>query len=455
MKIIHLSLMLALSASFCACSNMPQAKKEVHLSGQLFNMGTRTVTMQYDGAASIIGDSKDIQLITDAEGRFDTIITLDKPTYFNISRNTLYLTPGDNLNMYISTNNEAAKFSGKGAEANTYLKYRLFPKAGSYLAGGANLRSDWPTTKCLFDSLAELRRQQLDTLRQVSDEFKDLERARIDGDIANSYLMYPMYSNWLRSSKEKSDAKKYTEEFNNELTPHLQAIYRRITDDKYLDVSVVRDVLYYIVNPEGELQKKWASDITISKYVRELYTSAALVKELRNHVDEQTLVTARETIAQMENKEFAKEVNIKIEQSSKLLKGQPAIDFEFSDLDGNNYKLSDFKGKVLYIDFWATWCGPCIQESPFFEKLAREYADKDVEFLVISTDKSIRAWKSFLNAHKKELKQYNTIDETVRTEWSLYYIPRFIIIDKEFNIFNSYAPRPSATETKELLNSLL
>ena len=97
----------------------------------------------------------------------------------------------------------------------------------------------------------------------------------------------------------------------------------------------------------------------------------------------------------------------------------------------------------------------CIQESPFFEKLAREYADKDVEFLVISTDKSMRAWKSFLNAHKKELKQYNTIDETVRTEWSLYYIPRFIIIDKEFNIVNSYAPRPSATETKELLNSLL
>ena len=62
----------------------------VHLKGQLFDMGSQNVRMRFDGAASMLGDSRDILLKTDAAGYFDTTFVLKEPTYYTISRNTLY-----------------------------------------------------------------------------------------------------------------------------------------------------------------------------------------------------------------------------------------------------------------------------------------------------------------------------------------------------------------------------
>jgi hypothetical protein len=110
---------------------------KVHLKGQLIGMGTTSVNMQYDGAAAIVGDSRDLTLHTDKNGCFDTTFVLKQPTYYNISRNTLYLSPGDDLTVRITTNNREATFTGRGAEANEYMKDRLFPKSGSCCQCGA------------------------------------------------------------------------------------------------------------------------------------------------------------------------------------------------------------------------------------------------------------------------------------------------------------------------------
>lgn len=185
--------MLAAGTLLAACQQQP-APTTVHLKGQLLDMGTTEVPMRYDGAASLVGDSRNIMLRTDAEGRFDTVVTVTEPTYYTISRNTLYLTPGDDLTLRITQDNREATFSGQGAEVNTYLKDRLFPKGGSFLEGGSNLRADFAQTKALVDSLAAVRRARLDTLSGASDEFKRLEGARITADVVNSYLSYPSYA---------------------------------------------------------------------------------------------------------------------------------------------------------------------------------------------------------------------------------------------------------------------
>lgn len=100
----------------------------VHLKGQLFDMGSQNVRMRFDGAASMLGDSRDILLKTDAAGYFDTTFVLKEPTYYTISRNTLYLTPGDDMTIKVTQTNTEAEFSGIGAEANNYMKFRLFRK---------------------------------------------------------------------------------------------------------------------------------------------------------------------------------------------------------------------------------------------------------------------------------------------------------------------------------------
>lgn len=71
------------------------------------------------------------------------------------------------------------------------MKYRLFPKEGSFHSGGRNIRGTFNETRLLIDSLANIRRKQLDSLTAASKEFKELEFARITADIINNYLCYP------------------------------------------------------------------------------------------------------------------------------------------------------------------------------------------------------------------------------------------------------------------------
>ena len=166
------------TAALCCClgscnsGTKQELANTVHLKGQLLDMGSQNVRMRFDGAASMLGDSRDILLKTDAAGYFDTTFVLKEPTYYTISRNTLYLTPGDDMTIKVTQTNTEAEFSGIGAEANNYMKFRLFPKGGSYLEAGGNLRGDFVSTKALVDSLAAIRMHTLDTLSNVSDAFK-------------------------------------------------------------------------------------------------------------------------------------------------------------------------------------------------------------------------------------------------------------------------------------------
>ena len=112
----------------CNSGTKQELANTVHLKGQLLDMGSQNVRMRFDGAASMLGDSRDILLKTDAAGYFDTTFVLKEPTYYTISRNTLYLTPGDDMTIKVTQTNTEAEFSGIGAEANNYMKFRLFSR---------------------------------------------------------------------------------------------------------------------------------------------------------------------------------------------------------------------------------------------------------------------------------------------------------------------------------------
>ena len=68
------------------------------------------------------------------------------------------------------------------------------------------------------------------------------------------------------------------------------------------------------------------------------------------------------------------------------LRGQPAPDFELKSLDGKNVKLSDFRGKAVLLNFWATWCGPCKIEMPWFVELQKQYGPQGLEVVGVAMD---------------------------------------------------------------------
>jgi thiol-disulfide isomerase/thioredoxin len=129
-----------------------------------------------------------------------------------------------------------------------------------------------------------------------------------------------------------------------------------------------------------------------------------------------------------------------------ILPGKEVPDFTFVNMEGESVKLSDLRGTLIYIDIWATWCGPCIAEHPHWDKLREEYKDKAVSFLTISVDENKVAWEKMVKAKKMEGLQWFTgggNKSELSTHFIVGSIPRFILLDREGKIIDPSADRPS------------
>ncbi len=134
--------------------------------------------------------------------------------------------------------------------------------------------------------------------------------------------------------------------------------------------------------------------------------------------------------------------------------------FDYLNFKGGNTKLSDFKGKYVYIDVWATWCGPCIAEIPFLKKVEEKYEGKNIAFVSISVDvqKDFEKWKKFVKD-----KQLGGIQLFADKNWNSDFIksfginsiPRFILIDPSGKVVSADAARPSDSKLSEQLDALL
>ncbi len=141
----------------------------------------------------------------------------------------------------------------------------------------------------------------------------------------------------------------------------------------------------------------------------------------------------------------------------KFDKGMPAVDFEFTTLEGKKMKLSDLKGKVVYLDFWASWCGPCRQQMPAAKELKKHYEGKDVVFLYISIDDTDEKWLKGIESMSIEgiHARSSGWSGPISTLYKVSSIPAYFLIDKKGN-FSERPPRPSQKEEViKLIDSLL
>lgn len=152
-----------------------------------------------------------------------------------------------------------------------------------------------------------------------------------------------------------------------------------------------------------------------------------------------------------------------IGKHKQLGEGTEARDFTATDANGNAFRLSDLKGKVVYIDTWATWCGPCVAEFPHSKKMVEHYRDnRDVVFLFVSMDEDTQKWKSFLKGDRApkgiHVNQNSASTPDGSSIFSLYNmsgIPHYILVDKAGRIKVNMGPRPSQKESYELIDGLL
>ncbi len=129
--------------------------------------------------------------------------------------------------------------------------------------------------------------------------------------------------------------------------------------------------------------------------------------------------------------------------------GTDAPDFDITGFeDGRTYTLKDFRGKALYIDCWATWCGPCMAEMPHMSKLYEHFKDDNrIELIGISFDSDRKKLDKEIQEHPHPWRQFwcqTAFNSSIAKAYGFSGIPRFIFIDKNGKLIAGDAPRPSS-----------
>jgi thiol-disulfide isomerase/thioredoxin len=147
-------------------------------------------------------------------------------------------------------------------------------------------------------------------------------------------------------------------------------------------------------------------------------------------------------------------------QKNKRFNNTVAPSFDYLNHAGGKMKLEDLKGKYVYVDVWATWCGPCRAEIPSLKKIEEKYHGKKIAFVSVSVDaeKDFEKWKKFVTDQALggiQLYADKSWNSDFIKSFEINSIPRFILIDPSGKVVDANAARPSNPKLQEQLDKLL
>jgi thiol-disulfide isomerase/thioredoxin len=308
-------------------------------------------------------------------------------------------------------------------------------------------RSTRPVAQATLDRLivmSEERQKELDDAKDLPAEFRRLENARIKADLINS-IQSGMRGYVPRISKDSLEV--YKGEYATLSKPLIEKYGKDFIDASLMKLVVYRDIANDLPAQAGKEKDK--------KQIDDWYLSYALNNEMKKISDKQLLGKFVPKIDSVKTKTYNAALHKGLAVLMKFGKGDIASDFTAIDLNGSNAKLSSLKGKVIYVDLWATWCGPCLAEMPHYETLKEKYKDNaQIAFVSLSIDDGTDLWKKNVEGRKADGIQW-LINRTKLDAYNIVGIPRTLLIDKDFKIIDMNGPPPSSKDLPAIIDNLL
>lgn len=221
------------------------------------------------------------------------------------------------------------------------------------------------------------------------------------------------------------------------------------------------DQLYQVLM--SEIPKSDSISVRVNSYLsrvdslqlspegKQLMTGKLILSYLRRGKVKEIEPTLNNFYAQHPASIYTKTLKDQFDEWDALSAGKPAPDFSATRTDGTPFKLSDLKGRVVYIDIWATWCGPCRAEFPYAVEIKKHYKNNNnIVFLYVSVDTKEETWKKYLTENPgfegMHVNDPGDFDSQIAQLYKVNGIPRYLVIDREGKIFSTDAKRPSDKE---------
>lgn len=465
MKTLHKLLFFASLVAW-ACSSAPEAPNTaITIAGKLSNPESSTIKVSLDG--DLATDS------LDSEGNFVLRFDHHETESFMLQsgdlRFSLYLSPGDSIYITGDAKDFGETFHAEGSKSleNAYLrkKFKNLREVGldNWMELMKHPKDLYFAKKDSMLALVKKPFEELSTNPKADKAFLEMENAYFKYQSLFMDSMFPLYHGYINKVNQDSvdfPIEKVKKEILDipmddpkllAVQPYLNLLDRKIND---LAMKVMKidstlkyeDVTWNVVDTLVRNQE-------VKDFVR--FEAIKMNLEYRGPVHVENDITKFR--ASSKSEKYLGKLDKLVAKWEPISPGKPVPDFAFTDIKGQAVKLSDLKGKLVYIDIWATWCGPCIAEHPHWDKLKADYKDKDVAFLTVSIDDSREPWEKMVKNKKMEGLQWFA-EKAWQSELAQHFmvngIPRFLLLDKDGKIIDPSADRPSGT-IREILDKHL
>jgi thiol-disulfide isomerase/thioredoxin len=451
---------LAIVCLFLSCA-ADKGKQYIVLSGKITNPNSKALTLANDVDEQIIS--------LDENGSFNDTIKL-ATGYYYLSDGTestrMYLTSGYNLNLTLDTKefDESVHYSGEGSNENNYLakKVLLEESFGQKRSMKYYMALNEINFLHVFDSLYQIKLENLKKTINLSDNFREVEKKSLFIKKLQDLMSYERWRGSHLKDKSYKVSDKFPKvsdliDFNNErfiVASGIEYFYNKYFFPKFISLRNSKKTeapkgdfyLSYLKYLNQELQNNVVKDnvfrYLFSTYIHHSQDKKAFYDYVKSSVT---------------NKNYRIKFDQKFKKLSMLATGNPSPDFHLKDINNNEFTLASFKGKLIYIDIWATWCGPCIAEIPYLKKLEEKLTDKDIAFVSIAYQDNKGKWEKMVKEKALGGIQLFAPDHMIPffKDYMVKGIPHFILIDKDGMIIDSQSKRPSNPKLiDELLNLL-
>ncbi|WP_179213338.1 TlpA family protein disulfide reductase [Ekhidna lutea] len=380
-----------------------------------------------------------------------TIKTSDgKGTYLTIIR--------PNRDLKITINKDSSLTTNHIADS--LLNY-LWHSQNAFLGKHSSYIFTSNDTDSLLSTYSTFGKQRASTIEQFSEVLTDENKTFLhyhNTARLNSFLLY--YGKFIKSIPYNDDYYGFIDEIenNNRLAKTFPTNLLSKHEINYLNQNdTIVNIISFLAYIDDQTKSKDLSDYLKATYLREIIEDPSEWKFhqplLRS--DELKMVLKRE-----KNNPYYNLIESTTDSYFSSQEGEKAYDFTATRPDGTQLKLSDLRGKLVFIDNWASWCGPCIKHRPIVLEMAERFQDDPkIEVLMISVDASKKDWEDYLTKkdqinNNNDLIIENGMNEPYGERFNIKSIPKYMLIDQDGVIINADLPNPS-DKLIELINAEL